>query len=117
MLDRIDVPYRCTKLYDDGPFLSYPERHGWEVLQSPTGVRVLLSGAKPTNRDLESFLQTWLYFGLLNDFQNNKALHLTESYLNGVQAVIGTSTKFNGVSYFRGSKHAIIYKKQRTAGL
>ena len=67
ILGHIEVPYRCTEPYDGGPFLSYPERHGWEVLYSPLGIRCLLYGRIPSNKELEGFLQNWLYFGLLHE--------------------------------------------------
>lgn len=67
MMDPIEVPYRCTRVYDGGPFFTYPERHGWEVLYSPYGIKYLLHGEKPPDDKLEGFLQNWLYFGVLHE--------------------------------------------------
>jgi hypothetical protein len=40
MLETIEVPYRCSEPYDGGPFMLYPERHGWEVHYSTfTGIK------------------------------------------------------------------------------
>ena len=47
------VPYVSLQPYDGGPFLHYPER------------RPLSNSSSIT--ELESFLQTWLYFGLLHE--------------------------------------------------
>jgi len=47
--------------------LGYPDRHGWQVLYSPKGINYLKDGEKPTNPQIESFLQNYLYFGLLHD--------------------------------------------------
>jgi hypothetical protein len=71
LLDPIEVPYRCTEPYDDGPMFSYPSRHGWEVLYSPWGIDYLYNDSKPSDHDLESFIQNWLYFGLLHEAFGN----------------------------------------------
>lgn len=58
-LKPIEVPYRCTSDYDGGPMLDYPNRRGWKIKYSPYGARYLdESGQKPTNAELESFIQT-----------------------------------------------------------
>ncbi|CZR57822.1 uncharacterized protein PAC_07711 [Phialocephala subalpina] len=67
LLDPIEVPYRCTEEYDGGPMLSYPERHGWQVMYHPGGFSYLVDGEKPSNSQLEAFLQNWMYFGLLSE--------------------------------------------------
>ncbi|KUJ15055.1 uncharacterized protein LY89DRAFT_784082 [Mollisia scopiformis] len=66
-LDPVEVPYRCTEPYDGGPMLTYPHRHGWQVLYHPGGISYLVEGEKPDDRKLEAFLQNWLYFGLLSE--------------------------------------------------
>jgi len=57
----ITVPYRCTEHYDDGDFLTYPERKGW--------TREHLLGKENfggrSSAEVEAFFQTWLYFGCL----------------------------------------------------
>jgi len=57
----ITVPYRCTEHYDDGDFLTYPERKGWtrEHLLSKENF-----GGR-SSAEVEAFFQTWLYFGCL----------------------------------------------------
>lgn len=48
--------------------LKYPSRRGWTVKYSPFGILYLdENGVKPTNASLESFIQTWLYFGFLHE--------------------------------------------------
>lgn len=67
-LDPIEVPYSCTSDYDGKPMLEYPIRRGWKVNYSPYGIRYLdENGLKPTNAELEAFIQTWLYFGFLHE--------------------------------------------------
>ena len=57
------VPYLCRTPYDQGDFISYPVRTGWsdEDLRDP-------SESGRTIPEIESFLQTWLWFGLLHAF-------------------------------------------------
>jgi hypothetical protein len=68
-----EVPYVCAERYDGGAFLSYPERHGRPEMVTnsyPPGTDFsLCEKANPTPIiALESFYQTWLYFGLLCEF-------------------------------------------------
>lgn len=65
LLDPIEVPYRCAEPYDGSPMLDYPDRKRWEILHSPVGTSYLVDGQKPTDSQLESFIQNYLYFGLL----------------------------------------------------
>lgn len=51
------VPYVCREPYDREPFLTYPDRMG--------RTHVLPKLSTP---DLEDFFQTWLFFGLINEF-------------------------------------------------
>lgn len=66
------VPYVCTEKYDGGPFLTYPLRKGrpWMVPE-PTDEEIPYSVHEerhPTPvKELESFCQTWLFFGILNE--------------------------------------------------
>jgi len=58
----IRIPYRCTHPYDRGSFDEYPERRGWthEHIFGDDGF------AGRTEREVESFFQSWLYFGTLH---------------------------------------------------
>jgi hypothetical protein len=67
LLDPVEVPYRCTKPYDGGSMLGYPERIGWHVLYSPVGISYLVEGEKPSDSEIQSFTQNYLYFGLLHE--------------------------------------------------
>ena len=58
------VPYVCTEEYDGGDFAAFPERHGW----SPEDLRQPAITPQRSLCDIESFVQTWLYFGLLHAF-------------------------------------------------
>ncbi|KAI4089326.1 MAG: hypothetical protein LQ344_005458 [Seirophora lacunosa] len=60
------VPYMCTKDYDGGPFLTYPAREGKSSVLDDVSERRRLLPNTPT-ADLEAFLQTWLFFGLLKE--------------------------------------------------
>ena len=68
------TPYLARERYDGGPWLSYPnrkERHitGWDgtSLDQMAYNRSLWVNPRPTAEE-ESFLQTWLYFGLICEF-------------------------------------------------
>ncbi|KAF4616230.1 hypothetical protein G7Y89_g15176 [Cudoniella acicularis] len=71
LLAKLEVPYRCTELYDGGPMAGYPSRKGWRILYAVDGIGYLVGGGvggemeKPSDKMLEAFLQNWLYFGLL----------------------------------------------------
>ncbi|KAF6230813.1 hypothetical protein HO173_010929 [Letharia columbiana] len=61
-----EVPYLCNEPYDTTiPFLEYPRHKGrpWMTREAPYEYHEALFPT-PT-RDLESFFQTWLCFGLL----------------------------------------------------
>ena len=72
------VPYVCRNSYDGGPFLTYPIRENKpHVLPSASQTPGQLpywqyEKLHPTpNEDLESFFQTWLFFGLINEILGN----------------------------------------------
>jgi hypothetical protein len=67
LLPPISVPYRCTSPYDNNPMLTYPSRHGWQILYSPGGITYLVNSQQPSDAELEAFLQNYLYFGLLHE--------------------------------------------------
>lgn len=54
----VDVPYLGAQEYDNGEFATFPERHGWNKENIFAG-----DFTRKTSRDLEAFLQSWLYFG------------------------------------------------------
>ena len=68
------VPFVCQKPYDGGPFLTYPIRvNRPEIVPDANrvGQQPLFEYERlhPTpNKDFESFCQTWLFFGLINEF-------------------------------------------------
>ncbi|KAL8807650.1 MAG: hypothetical protein Q9200_004599 [Gallowayella weberi] len=64
------VPYVCKQAYDGGPFLTYPSR--LEDPGIPTTEEILISTdfawlVRISRSNLEAFLQTWLFFGLLKE--------------------------------------------------
>ena len=69
ILPLIEVPYLCNEPYDTAiPFLEYPRRKGRPWMTPKVGEAPYVTHEKlfPTpTRDLESFFQTWLFFGLL----------------------------------------------------
>jgi len=58
----IEVPYVCKEDYDDGPFSQYLERKGW----TQSNIIDSRELGKPL-QDVQSILQTWLYFGILTE--------------------------------------------------
>lgn len=68
-----EVPYVCVEKYDGGPFLTYPLRKGrpWMVPELADGYQfpyAVYENWHPTPvKELESFCQTWLFFGILNE--------------------------------------------------
>jgi hypothetical protein len=62
----IVFPYLCTEDWDGGDFLTYPQRKGWEIQPWDSWDRELpLDTAGHTFNEIATFLQTWLFFGLL----------------------------------------------------
>ncbi|KAI9853645.1 MAG: hypothetical protein M1813_002036 [Trichoglossum hirsutum] len=61
----IEVPYLCKEGYDGQGFLGYPGRRGWST-------DLFLGGTfrqdSKSWEDTASFLQEWLYFGMLAEF-------------------------------------------------
>lgn len=75
----IKVPLRCNPSYGlssvpegRSSFSEYPESQGWEI------ERVLIGDIGPDPRLAESFLQEWLYFGLMSEVLNSCGLVVTE---------------------------------------
>ena len=81
------VPFVCESEYDGGPFLTYSARPG---LSSSVAHEILvdLDYAGRTSRisvaELESVVQTWLFFGLLNEVLGN--LFKPSDYVRSVSA-------------------------------
>jgi len=76
----LEIPqtlYVCKKRYDGGPFLSYPERVGKAHFGSvhPDSMPFRhTERANPTPvPDMEDFIQTWLFFGLIAEFLGGTA--------------------------------------------
>lgn len=67
------VPYVCEKPYDGGPFLTYPIRENRpEIVPDADSAakQLLLEQGRLypiPNKVFESFCQTWLFFGLINE--------------------------------------------------
>ncbi len=73
------VPYVCKKSYDREPFLTYPIRENkpYFIPDTAANVNIVIGKSSileyerlyPTpNKDFEAFCQTWLFFGLINEF-------------------------------------------------
>ena len=72
------APY-IADLYDGGPFLEYPSRsrftHIWDVYM-PAGKPASSYNPRVNEsllEDLQTFLQTWFFFGMLHEFFGDKA--------------------------------------------
>lgn len=66
-----DIPFLCSQEYDGGEFNTFPERAGWVVKWTawPPDFECWFAhdGRKvDDDRELASFLQLWLFFGLLS---------------------------------------------------
>jgi hypothetical protein len=63
------VPYISSERYDGGPFLTYQQRKGKEYdVYGRLDISRQGSQGTATTNELGSFIQTWLYFGLLFEF-------------------------------------------------
>ncbi|KAL9119128.1 MAG: hypothetical protein Q9187_004316 [Circinaria calcarea] len=69
----LKVPCISTGKYDNGPFLSFPIRQGWEIPEWIQSIDqdVLHCGKTPTIQEIHDFLQTWLFFGSLCELFGN----------------------------------------------
>ena len=56
------VPLLCRERYDNLPFAQYPSRRGYDLQRLYSG-----DFSQHPREDTASFLQTWLYFGTLNE--------------------------------------------------
>lgn len=78
------TPYVSSERYDGGPWMSYPARKGrtltaWNGTSFDLIEHYRSERANPTPlKDLEPFIQTWLYFGLLVEFSGINLSSLEE---------------------------------------
>jgi len=63
----LEIPYLCTEDFDGGPFATYGTRSGWTWSSVPGPMEFKRNGEAASPDQLASFLQTWLYFGLLSE--------------------------------------------------
>ena len=71
----IVVPILCEYEYDHGPFLEYPERRGWDFslwrqhnfFATSLDLQAWLKANQKSVSSLPGFLQSWLFFGLLEN--------------------------------------------------
>lgn len=77
----VEVPYLCIEPYDTTiPFLEYPRRKGRRYMTPAAGEVPYATHERlfPTpTRNLESFFQTWLFFGLLAELLAGLFTHET----------------------------------------
>ena len=93
------IPYLCTDRYDGGPFLDYPRRQGLPRLEIDwmdslsLGNQSYLRAMPPA--ELKSFLQNWLFFGLLHeilgDFYHHEDFVMSTEDDEGRRTVITTA--------------------------
>ncbi|KAK4503019.1 hypothetical protein PRZ48_006446 [Zasmidium cellare] len=93
----VTVPYVCKTAYDHGDFLTYPDRAGpqWKHVlpregQPPFFLREL---NHPSDRgELRSFLQCWIFFGLLHEVLSPFGLYDESEYHehNGGEEILHT---------------------------
>ncbi|ERF75247.1 hypothetical protein EPUS_00039 [Endocarpon pusillum Z07020] len=62
----IVIPYFCTEDWDSSDFLTYPKRKGWDLTAwEPSDGEFKLDTGGRSFEEISAFLQTWLFFGLL----------------------------------------------------
>ena len=67
------VPYVCTEDYDGGPFLTYPIRQGKSYILEAASEQQYRAVVIPMpTAELEAFVQTWLFFGLLKEILGDR---------------------------------------------
>ncbi|MCJ1267073.1 hypothetical protein MMC22_006958 [Lobaria immixta] len=94
--DRVD--FVCREKYDGGPFLTYPLRKGRAYMVPAVGHVSYLVHERlhptPTS-ELEAFLQTWLFFGLLQEILGELYSHedfvLQDEAASSPTTVVSTS--------------------------
>lgn len=114
--------YICEEVWDGGPFLTYAQRKGRLRLVPPHLRHIMATGSEtdepysellyPAPRgDVESFCQTWLYFGLLAEVLGFNSLATAQP--SGPEAHVGrdiaalhsdSMIEENGVRYLTGAR-------------
>lgn len=80
------VPYVCREAYDDGPFLTYSSRRKGRDVVAPATIFQYANYSWLNSMpkvELEDFLQTWLFFGLLEEIF--KDLFIPSAYVREVE--------------------------------
>ena len=93
------VPYVCKKSYDNGPFLTYPIRENRPEIVPDAAIAGKASlheyeKLHPTpNEEFEAFCQTWLFFGMINEFLGNicTSADFLRPGVDGTSSIISTS--------------------------
>lgn len=67
LIGRLEIPFLCRQSYDGGDLETYPERVGWTVNRWIKPIIFRSAAGLVGTRDIAGFLQTWLFFGLLNN--------------------------------------------------
>ena len=66
LIKSLTIPFMSNEPYDGGDFMNYPTRKGWHVPESDSPYLLKRYGIEiQSDHEVGSFLQTWLYFGLL----------------------------------------------------
>ncbi|KAL8999379.1 MAG: hypothetical protein Q9169_001805 [Polycauliona sp. 2 TL-2023] len=63
----IKIPYLHGVSQDKGSWYTYPQRHGWQVIQNRDKTVLLWNGEERSNTENAAFIQSWLYFELLRE--------------------------------------------------
>ena len=93
------VPYVCKKSYDNGPFLTYPVRENRPEIVPDAAIAGKASlrdyeKLHPTpNEEFEAFCQTWLFFGMINEFLGDicTSADFLRPGVDGTSSIISTS--------------------------
>ena len=93
------VPYVCKKSYDNGPFLTYPVRENRPEIVPDAAIAGKPSLREyerlhPTpNEEFEAFCQTWLFFGMINEFLGKicTSADFLRPGVDGTSSIISTS--------------------------
>jgi hypothetical protein len=93
----IVFPYICNEEWDGGDFHTYPQRKGWTMQPwAPWDEELDLDAAGHSFMEIAAFLQTWLFFGLLESVLGVKIpaedfKRLEEDGKDGNRMVIATT--------------------------
>ncbi|KIW89982.1 uncharacterized protein Z519_09412 [Cladophialophora bantiana CBS 173.52] len=72
VIGSLPVPFLCKEPYDGDSFLTYPFRKGWNVTAERWPETLSRHGKEVRDEaQIASFLQKWLYFGLLCEVTGN----------------------------------------------